>query len=242
MNLYSAMALQSKPDEAEKPTQAEQPQPQPRPTKVDEKPTFPANDPGISSIFDGEDIDPTNVIEFRPKSEIKIPEAEGERWKPKVLDLVSANENSGPKYVDFDTEENIVSVGTVDEAEFVEFWAVDAWDALSFFGNMFKIDIHEIETDPEDHEQAFKAARHMYKMAQKYPKWFGWMRSEATINGGDWMAAAAFFGGKGIAVFKGVQERRQEKRLLQAQAKKQIPAKAAQEGKAKPENQAEAKQ
>lgn len=170
----------------------------------------PAND-ALLGLVSGPAKDPSSELGagFEPKYAV---EQEGGGWQSKTLELESAAENIGPKYLEFDAKAATITAPAMDEADFIEFWAVDAWDALSGVFMMFRFDISEIETDDDELEQARKAAKNLYRLAKRRPKLLGWMLTESTLEGADWMMCIGFFGGKVAAVVAGIKERRKEKK------------------------------
>jgi len=128
------------------------------------------------------------------------------------LNLSSASNDNTSRYLDVNAKGVTVTVSNMAEAEFVEFWAVDVYEIMSSAFMLFRFDISEIETDEDELEQARKAAKNLYRMAKRRPKMFGWMLSETTLEGADWMMCVGFFGGKVAALIAGIKERRLEKK------------------------------
>jgi len=173
----------------------------------------PANEPFIG-LISGVAPDPT--IEIAPEPEPDFPDYPGQEGETlfRKLNLEKTSIDTGNRYIKLATHdgEPVATVSNMSEEDFIEFWAFDVWDALSAACLLFRLDISEIETGEDDEEAARKAAKVLYRMALRRPKWFGWMISENTVEGGDWMACVAFFGGKAAAVYAGVKLRRMEKK------------------------------
>lgn len=169
----------------------------------------PANDPKIGVVY-GSAPDPASEASVRPDSVFSDDNVDN--WTPKTLDLESANESIGPKYLEIDGPAATAVVSNMEEADFIEFWSVDVYDAISGAFALFRVDISEIETEDDELEQARKAAKNLYRLAKRRPKVFGWMLSETTLEGADWMMCVGFFGGKVAALVAGIKERRLEKK------------------------------
>ena len=180
------------------------------------KPVFeapkPANDPFLG-LISGTAPDPSTEIPTGPEPARPVEDVEAEPWQPKVLDLDSAREETGPKYLDYDQRTGTVTVSNMAEAEFVEWWAIDVWEAIAAIGAFVPalgLDLSELRTNEADYDQARQAAKHLYKIALRNPKWLGWMISENTVSFGDWIFCVSFFGGKGLAVFSVIMEKKRE--------------------------------
>lgn len=128
----------------------------------------------------------------------------------KRLKVETIKPRSINSYVGIDTETGDITATLVPESDFIDFWAKEAWDVLADMATIFKIDLEDIRTDDDDMEMGRKAAARLYKIAQKHPKYLGWMISEKTIEGGDMMVCAMFFGGKGMSCFNAWKEKRQK--------------------------------
>lgn len=173
----------------------------------------PANDTNLSFIS-GAAPDPTREISVKPDPVFPASTESAETFRPKVLEMVTANEDTAPKYVDLDPETGVITVSNATEEAFIQFWAFDVWEILASLAALFRVDISEIETDEDEIEQATKAARRLYNAAQRHPGWFGWMLSESTINGGDFLAVALFFGGKIAVIAHKINDSRKRKKAL----------------------------
>jgi len=169
----------------------------------------PANDPQMGVVY-GSAPNPASEASVRPDPVFSDDDTDD--WEPKTLDLESANESVGPKYLEVDGPAATLVVSNMEEADFIEFWAVDVYDAISGAFALFRVDISEIETEDDELEQARKAAKNLYRLAKRRPKLFGWMLSETTLEGADWMMCVGFFGGKVAALVAGIKERRLEKK------------------------------
>jgi hypothetical protein len=175
----------------------------------------PANDPFLG-LVSGAAPDPTT--EIPPEQEPVFPVEtetgeEGERLF-KRLNLETASRDTGNRYLELATRDGVpvATASNMSEEDFIEFWAIDVWDALSAICMLFRFNISEIETAQEDEEQARKGAKMLYRMALRKPKMFGWMISENTIEGADWMTCISFFGAKAAAIFFAVKARFMEKK------------------------------
>ncbi|WP_417449534.1 hypothetical protein [Kordiimonas sp.] len=184
-----------------------------RPVKPVVKPVIPpANDP-FMGLISGTAPDPASEIPTGPDP-VRPVEAESEAtWQPKVLDLDSAREETGPKYLDMDARTGTVTVSNMAEAEFVEWWAIDVWDAIAAIGGFIpalNLDLSELRTKEEDYEQARTAAKHLYKIALRNPRMLGWMIADSTVALGDGIFCLAFFGGKALAIIAVIMEKKRE--------------------------------
>ena len=172
----------------------------------------PANDPFIG-LVSGRAPDPTLEIPIENETlEVEtIPEGE-EEGPFRKLRFTDATSETRSRYIDVSSETGEVTIGNMDEEDFIDFWAVDAWEILSSAIGIFRIDISDIETEEHEIAQGRKAAKHLYRLAHKYPTMLGWMLSSATLNGGDVMIVLAFFGGKAAAVAGAYRDHKAEKK------------------------------
>ncbi len=187
---------------------AERPVPSVSPVKTVLRP---AND-GLSGLISGKAPDPSSEIPVEPEPVFEIPS--GDEAVPrqfKKVRLASAVNDNTSRYLDMDG--GSITVSNMEESDFIEFWAKDVWDTVSAVGSfpVFGLDLREIETGDDELEQGQKAAKHLYRLAHKYPKWLGWMISESTLDGGDVIMCAAFFGGKAMAVLAAFKEKKAER-------------------------------
>lgn len=181
----------------------------------------PANDrfPGLIS---GEA--PPVSAEMPPEPELTpieaVPEGDEKRLF-KRLDLVSnARSDQSSRYLDYDNDNNTVTINPImDEKKFVEFWAVDVWEVIAAIARSFGVDLSDIRTDDHEIEEAEKAAMRLYRMAQKHPKMLGWMISEKTLDGGDFILMITFFGGKFAVIGRKVMDSRKAKKQSAQSAK-----------------------
>lgn len=169
-----------------------------KPVSTDQKPPVSPVDtgknPALSLLSSGPAPDPATEIPINPEPDVEKMEEGENRFRHIAFD--SASNDNAIKYVGGDVKTGKVKLSVTTEAEFIEFWAVDAWEMLSGVAMLFRLDISDIETGEHELKQGKKAAKHLYKLAHKYPKVLGWMLAEATLSGGDVLICAAFFGGK----------------------------------------------
>lgn len=192
-----------------------------------EEDTQAANDPKPvipeKGLFSGVAPDPSK--EFAPEPEPDIPDLpEGEEGgnRFKRLDLGSSANDNKVRYLDSDGSTAMVTASIATEEEFIEFWAVDAYEMVSDLFALFRIDLSDIQTDPDEVEQGRKAAKHLWKASGRY-KWLAWMRSEATIGGGDLFISLAFFAGKGAMAVRAVKKHKAKSAQKQKIKKKTPP-------------------
>lgn len=170
-----------------------------------------AND-ALMGLVSGSAPDPTAEIPIEAEAVTTEAIPEGEEEGPfRKLKFTSQTSDTGSRYLDVNSETGEITVSNMGEEEFIEFWSVDAWEMLSGLAGMFRIDISEIETEDHEREQGRTAAKRLYRLAQKHPRWLGWMLSESTLNGGDMLVCVAFFGGKAGALFGAWRDRKEKK-------------------------------
>ncbi len=182
----------------------------------------PANDPFLE-LVSGPAPDPSTEIPLEAEPAFAVPTGEEETPRRfKTLSLQSAsNDNGGKRYIEIDNDTGVpTSINQMEEAEFIEFWAIDIWETIADISSfpILQMDLDELRTEEDDFDRARSSARHLYRLALKYPKWLGWMISEATVDGSDVLMAAAFFGGKAFIVLNVVKEKlaaRKEKKTKQ---------------------------
>ncbi|WP_417456164.1 hypothetical protein [Kordiimonas sp.] len=158
----------------------------------------PSTNTALERLIVGRAPDPSAIIPPEPDPPVVANDNE-----PifKLLKLDSANDGpSVSRYVDIDQATGVVTAGVTSEESFIEFWAVEAWETASNIGTLFGKDLSAIETEEDEIDQGRRAAKHLYKLAHKYPRLLGWMLKESTIDGGDVLVCLAFFGGKGTAL------------------------------------------
>lgn len=195
-----------------KPAQPVEPVQPVTPVKPASKPVFtppkPANDPFIG-LVSGQAPDPASEIPTGSEPVLPVEPDDGPGWTPRVLDLESAKEDTGPRYLEVDAKGGTVKVSNMAEEDFIEFWCFHVWDSVAAVGSLFGLDLEDICTDEEDREQAERAGRRLYKTAQR-SRYLGWMISESTSDAGDIVVVCAFFGGKALAIFKAIQQKKKE--------------------------------
>lgn len=162
----------------------------------------------VLRLVSGHAPDPTS--ELPPEPEPDIPESEEEN-RFKRLRLATSNGEHVSRYVGVDADTGTVQVGATSEEDFIELWAVDAWECLSEVGAWLGLDLSDIETEPDELEQGRKAAARLYKLAHDYPRLLGWMLHAKMIEGGDALIVAAFFLGKASVVIAALRKRKEEK-------------------------------
>lgn len=153
----------------------------------------------LTALTSGPAPDPANEIAVHAEPGIEAT-PEGETRFRHIAFETASNDNP-IKYVDGNGETGEVTISVTSEEDFIEFWSEDAWSALSGIARMFRLDLSAIETEEDEKGQGRKAAAHLWKLANRYPKWLGWMKSGVTMSGGDAIFCLAFFGGKASAVY-----------------------------------------
>jgi len=183
----------------------------------------PAND-GPIGFLSGTAPNPEFEIVVKPDPAFAEVAESANDWKPKTLELATATEERGNRYIDDEPEEDAPAIKPqITENEFVEFWAIGAWDALTKFSGMFGLDLHELKTEPGEEDDGRAAAACLYKLALKYPNYLGWMLSPSTLIGGDLAIVAFFFGGKMLATMKGLKQRGDARKALEASSEPKPP-------------------
>ena len=130
----------------------------------------------------------------------------------KKLKLVSAMSENPIKYLDVDQQSGSVSVDFVTEDDFIEFWCIDAWDALATALSIFRVDVSDIRTEEDEMDEARKSGARLYRIVTKHPKYLGWMASDEILDGSDLIICTLFFGGKIAALVKGWKKSRKSKK------------------------------